>query len=230
MTYSDNLLKTRLEMVRFYAHHSSMLDVCCATGQHLMGFADEMQTCTGVDFSLPYLQKAYEDKNTKGLENTCYACSDVRRMPFRSNSFDVAYSFSSLYVIQGVDDVISEIARVLKPGGKGILDLGNLYSLNVIVINAYHKELGWAQHYAISVPAMKRMIHQAGMRIVEHRAFQILPLWGGDRPSWLGMFLAPFWTKLLTREVGGKILDEWISNLPVFKQFAFRHIFVCEKR
>jgi len=34
----------------------------------------------------------------------------------------------------------------------------------------------------------------------------------------------------LTREVGGKILDEWISNLPVFKQFAFRHIFVCEKR
>ncbi len=229
MTYSDILLRIRLEMVRSYAKHLSVLDVCCATGQHLMDFAGEAQTCTGIDFSLPYLQKAGEYKNTKDLKNTYYACSDARQLPFRANSFDVAYSFSSLYVIPGVNDVISEIARVLKPGGKCVLDLGNLYSLNVIVINAYHKELGWAQHYAISVATMKRMIHQVGLRIVEHRAFQILPLWGGDRPRWLKVFLLPVWTQVLSRQVKAKTLDEWISNLPVFKSFAFRHVFLCEK-
>lgn len=229
VTYSDLLLQIRLELVRRFADCSSVLDVCCATGQHLMGFADEMQACTGIDFSLPYLQKANEDRNNKGLENTRYACSDAHNIPFRSNSFDLAYSFSSLYVIPDVDTVINEIARVLKPGGKCILDLGNLYSLNVIVINAYHKEQGWAQHYAVSVPVMKQMIIRAGMRIVEHRAFQILPLWGGDRPKWLKVFLLPLWTHLLSRRVKTKILDEWISNLPVFKSFAFRHVFVCEK-
>jgi len=230
MTYSDILLEIRLEIVRRYVSHSSLLDVCCATGQHLMGFAGEMQTGTGVDFSLPYLHRANEDKNRNGFRNTNYSCSDVRTMPFRSNSFDVAYSFSSLYVIPNVGDVIGETARVLKPGGKCILDMGNLCSLNVIVINAYHKEMGWAQHYAISVPEMKKMINQSGMKIVEHRAFQILPLWGGDRPPWLKVFLAPGWTRLLSKLVMGKILDEWISNLPIFKFFAFRHIFVCEKR
>ncbi len=228
-TYSDILLKIRLDLVHFYADHSNVLDVCCATGQHLMGFAGRMQTCTGVDFSLPYLQKANKDKITKDLQNTRYACSDACRMPFRSNSFDLAYSFSSLYVIPNVGMVISEIARVLRPTGKCILDLGNLYSLNVIVVNAYHKELGWAQNYAVSVPAMKRMIHQAGMKIVEHRTFQILPLWGGDRPKWLKLFLLPVWTQLLSRRVKGKLLDEWISNLPLLKLFAFRHILVCEK-
>ncbi len=230
VTYSDILLQIRLELVRRYANHSSVLDICCATGQHLMGFASDAHACIGIDFSLPYLQKANEDKNTKGLENTGYTCSDARKMPFRLDSFDVAYCFSSLYVIPDVNEVIGEVARVLKPGGKCILDLGNLYSLNVIVINTYHKELGWAQHYAVSVPAMKQMIRQAGMKIVEHRAFQILPLWGGDRPKWLKLFLLPIWTQLLSRRLKGKILDEWVSNLPVFKSFAFRHVFLCEKR
>ena len=217
-------------MVRQYLNHSSLLDLCCGTGQHLMGFAGEIQTGIGLDFSLPYLQRANNDKEKYGLANMGYSCSDARRIPFRSNYFDIAYSFSALYLIPDVGNVISEVSRVLKPGGKCILDLSNLYSLNVIVINAYHKDLGWAQHYTISVSEMKKMINQSGMRILEHRAFQILPLWGGDRPSWLKVFLAPFWTRLLTRQVGGKILDEWISNLPGFNFFAFRHIFVCEKR
>ena len=229
ITYSDILLQIRLEMVRQYGNHSRLLDVCCATGQHLRGFLEEMQMCTGVDYSLPYLQKANEDKTAQALGRTNYACGDARWMPFYSNSFDIAYSFSSLYVIENVGDVINEVARVLKPGGKCILDLGNLYSLNILVVNVYHKELGWARHYAISVPAMERIIRQAGMKVVEHRSFQILPLWGGDRPKWLKPFLLPIWTRLLSRRIRGKILDEWISNLPIFRLFAFRHVFVCEK-
>jgi hypothetical protein len=109
------------------------------------------------------------------------------------------------------------------------LDLGNLYSLNVIAVRSYHKELGWAQQFPISVPEMKRLIRNAGLEIVEHRAFQILPLWGADRPRWLKFALLPAWTELLKRKIAGRMIDEWISSVPFIKLLAFRHLIVCKK-
>lgn len=228
-SYSDLLLKVRLDIVRRYAAHSNLLDICCATGQHLMSFAGEMRTGIGVDFSLPYLQKGNADKKKDISVNVGFICCDAIKIPLCSDYFDVIYSFSSLYVIPSVGAVIHEMARLLKRGGKCILDLGNLHSLNVIVANAYHKEVGLAQPHFISVRVMRQLIEESGLEIVEHRAFQILPLWG-DRPIWFRVFLAPFWARLLSKQIKGKMLDEWISNFPLFKPFAFRHIFVCEKR
>jgi hypothetical protein len=75
---------------------------------------------------------------------------------------------------------------------------------------------------------MNRLLDEAGFAIIEHRAFQILPLWG-DRPKWLGPLLRPQCKWILQKQVRGKMLDEWISNLPVIKHLAFRHIFVSEK-
>ena len=121
------------------------------------------------------------------------------------------------------------MARVLKTGGKCILDLGNTHSLNAAVIKNYNQELGWAKPFLISIRDMKKYIHAAGMKIIEHRAFQVLPLWGADRPKRLNLFLLPFWTRLLSKQIRGKMIDEWISNTPIIKNFAFRHVFVCEK-
>jgi ubiquinone/menaquinone biosynthesis C-methylase UbiE len=226
LTYSDILLKVRIDILRKLAAEASVLDVCCATGQHLNSLSDIIEDGVGLDFSLLYLETAC---HSEGKANTGFVCSNAKRMPFVSKCFDVAYSFSSLYIISNVEEVVSEMARVLKPRGKCVLDLGNCYSLNVIVAHAYHKQLGWAQQFPISVPKMKRIIRAAGLKIVEHRAFQILPLWEAELPKWMGVFLWRGWAAFLSKEFAGKILDEWISELPGLRFFAFRHVFVCEK-
>jgi SAM-dependent methyltransferase len=227
--YSDRLLKIRLDLVRRLAANAVVLDVCCATGQHLISLADVMRVGIGLDFSLHYLERADANRNA-AANNVSFACGDAGQMPFSADRFDVTYSLSSLYVIPNVGDAIREMARVLKPGGKCVLDLGNLYSLNVIVARAYHKKLGWVRQYPVSVPAMKRLIRGAGLKVLEHRSFQCLPLWGADRPRLLKPLLLPFWTRLLSKQLKSKMLDEWISSLPVFRHIAFRHVFVCEKR
>jgi hypothetical protein len=58
----------------------------------------------------------------------------------------------------------------------------------------------------------------------------VLAMFKADAPKWLKPLLWSGWTRLLAKQINGKMLDEWISNLPVLKLFAFRHIFVCEKR
>ena len=73
------------------------------------------------------------------------------------------------------------------------------------------------------------MLSQNGLSVIEHRAFQILPLWA-DRPGWLWPLLHPKWKKLMAHRVRGRMIDEWISNLPGLKSLAFRHIIVAEKR
>jgi SAM-dependent methyltransferase len=228
-TYAEILLQICVNLVRKYANQAEVLDVCCANGQHLIGLSDIMKSGVGMDFSEPYIRKAHEYKINNNIHNIDFVCNDAKKMPFCSSHFDVAYSFSSLYIIPEIEEVLREAARIIKPGGKCVLDLGNLYSLNELVAKAYHKDLGWAKTFPVSVPTMKKMIRGTGMKIIEHRAFQLLPLWGADRPKWLTIFLLPIWTRLFSKKINGKILDEWLSNFLMFKFFAFRHIFVCEK-
>jgi len=227
LSYSETLLKIRLDLVRQYSPaDATVLDVCCATGKHLQGFLGTMHSGVGVDFSFHYLQRAVSDlRQDPSSANVKFLCCDATQIPLRSNSFDVAYSFSALYQIPQVESVIHEMARAVKTDGVCIFDLGNLYSLNTIVLEAYPD---LPDHCHISLARMKKNIRDSGLYIVEHRAFQILPMWS-DRPKWLGLFLLPVWTRLLSKKIAGRMLDEWISSLPVLKFFAFRHVFVCKK-
>lgn len=229
ISYSDILLKIRLDLAKSYATNASVLDVCCAVGQHLDYFSSSMHNGIGVDLSLPYLQKAITDAKDNLTNKKFFTCSNAKLMPFPTNHFDLVYSFSALYIIPNVEEVISEISRVLKPNGICILDLGNKFSINAISVREYHKQLGWAQQYNLSVKEMKQILGDTNLRIIEHRAFQILPMWGAERPAWLKIVLLPIWTQILQREFKGKMLDEWISNLPLIKFFSYRHIFICEK-
>ena len=225
--FSSKLARIRMDLTTPYMRGTTVLDLCCGTGEYLMFFAPMFKEGKGLDFSAQFIEKANQTKQATGIPNVEFSWGNARQMPFDDQYFDLVYSFASLYHIPRVDQVISEIGRVLKPNGKCVVDLGNLYSLNTIVCNAYPH---WAHPYHISVPAMKLFFRGAGLTILQHRAFQFLPLWGADRPKWLKPLLWNGWSQWFTKEFRGKMLDEWISNLPGLNLLAFRHVFVCEKR
>lgn len=75
---------------------------------------------------------------------------------------------------------------------------------------------------------IQRLCYLNGLKIVEHRAFQLLPLWAG-KPRWLWPLLHPVWKRLMSKRLAGRMLDEWISGKPLFRRFAFRQLLVCEK-
>lgn len=223
--YFSKLKRIRLAFIRKYGHDRTVLDICCGPGEHLFRSRHSIEMGVGVDFSLRMIHAAESKKDVLNAANTEFVVSSARQIPFREETFDLVYSFSSLYYVPQVEEVVLEAARLLKPKSIAILELGNLYSLNTIVCRAY-PELSVPCH--IRIGDMSNVIRDAGLEVVECRRFQILPLWG-NRPKWLKPLLHPIWKKILQRDISRKMLDELICNMPILRCYCFRHIFICKK-
>lgn len=223
--FFNRLLEIRLNLAGEHARGARVLDLGCATGTHLMELGPVLRSGVGIDFSFPLVKRACENHSVPGQERLCFLEGNARSLPFRDASFDFVYSFSSLYYMPNVNDVVREIARVLVSGGRCLLEMGNSRSLNAVVADAY-PEL--ARSFHLTVSRMKLILREAGLGIVSHRSFQILPYWG-ERPDWLAPALWGGWRKLFEKQIEGRMLDEWVCSLPGLRSFAFRHLFVCKK-
>ena len=93
---------------RFAAPGARILDVGVGTGRLLERFPGLNRY--GLDISLDYLRLARE----KGIE-ACFARAED--MPYPRQSFDIAVCTDVLEHVLDVNATISEIQRVLKPGG-----------------------------------------------------------------------------------------------------------------
>jgi ubiquinone/menaquinone biosynthesis C-methylase UbiE len=223
--HEDVMLEIRFDLVERYGSPDGIvLDLCCGNGQHIISLSG-VGRGIGLDFSLPFLKKGNALKKAAQDDRAAFVCADASQVPLASNSFDLVYSFTSLYQVPHVEQVILDIAHILKPEGICILELGNLHSLNKFVCDVYPE---YPQSQFIPVAQMKHFVRQANLKVIEHRSFQVLPLWS-NRPHWMGPLLWPGWNDLLSKQVGGRMLDEWISSLPLLRLFAFRHIFICSK-
>lgn len=227
-SYADKLLKVRLGIVdnlltdRPGAH---LVDLCCATGQHLAYFSSRIERGTGIDFSSVYIDRARALATENGLSNLSFLEADARTTGLAPQSVDVLYSFSSLYVIPSFPEIAQEVSRVLSPDGVCVLDVGMKPSLNAVSLRA-HTEL--PQAHLLTQATLTSALEHAGLTVINHRRFQLLPLWT-RKPWWLSPLLAPFWNRVMAASIGGRLVDEWMCSAPVLRRFAFRHLLVCRK-
>lgn len=221
--YVSQLLWEKFQLVHRYAGSGPLLDVCCGSGDHLASLAGHRGLRLGLDFSHPYLKRG-RDAFVRPGGALAYACCDALQLPLASQSIRTLYCFSSLYAMD-FERFLHEAYRVLQPEGMAILDIGNRHSLNHFCTKYYPDAV---THTCRPIAAHLEQCRRAGFQILEHRRFQLLPLWC-DRPKWLYPLLNPFWTKLMARRVKGKMLDEWCSSLPGLEKLAFRHVLACRK-
>lgn len=224
--YFAKLAARRLGLVRARYTGGPVLDLCCGAGDYLLPAAGFVEDVTGVDFSPELLAAARRRIAKQGLANARCLAGNARALPLRDASVRLAFTFSSLYYIPRVEQVVAECARVLCPGGFAILEFGLRYSLNTIVCRA-HPELAAPCH--VPLRHVHGALRAAGLVAEADHAFQILPLWG-DRPRWLRPLLHPLWKRILGAQLRGRMLDEWISGCRGLRRLAFRHIVVCRKR
>ena len=223
--YFAKLATRRLELIRHHYRNGPVLDLCCGAGDYLVPVAGFVDAVTGVDFSPELLATARRRIVEGRLGNARCVAGNARSLPLREASVALVFAFSSLYYVPQVEDVVVECARVLRPGGVALLEFGLLYSLNTVVCRA-HPELAVPCHLPLA--HVQRALAAAGLTSETDHAFQVLPLWG-DRPRWLRPLLHPLWKRMLSAEVRGQMLDEWLSGAPILRRLAFRHILVCRK-
>ena len=86
----------------------------CFVARHETGAEGKV---IGVDFTPEMIKKARENAQKLGYNNVEFRQGDIDDMPVNPNSVDVVVSNCVLNLVPNKPKVISEIMRVLKPGG-----------------------------------------------------------------------------------------------------------------
>lgn len=95
------------------------IDIGCGKGDAKKILNEKGINVTGVDIS---------------PESKCDILADARNLPFGDNNFDYIVCISTLMEIREDEKVIIEMKRTLKPGGKLILELGNMWSWTLLTL------------------------------------------------------------------------------------------------
>jgi len=109
------------EVMEFSQHAGErVLEVGGGLGTDLVQFSKNGSQVTDVDLSKRHLELAKKNFALRGLPGT-FIHGDAEDLPFESNSFDLVYSHGVLHHTPNATTLISEIGRVLTPGGRVIV-------------------------------------------------------------------------------------------------------------
>jgi ubiquinone/menaquinone biosynthesis C-methylase UbiE len=93
--------------------NSLLLDVGCGTGNHVLKLRDLARHVVGLDPSAGMLSQA----KAKAWDASLLR-ADAQFMPFSNRAFNAAYCIQALHHVPDKGKFISELYRILKPGGR----------------------------------------------------------------------------------------------------------------
>jgi ubiquinone/menaquinone biosynthesis C-methylase UbiE len=150
------------------------VDLACGPGTLALRFARHVRWICGLDFTPAILQRAQHTAARDGLlHKLTFAIGDAQSLPFANDSLDLAVTSYSLHHISDPARVISEMARVLKGGGRvGIIDIEVPEDPKVRALNHRIEVIRDHSHSrSLTQREFETMFSAAGLRItaLEHK-------------------------------------------------------------
>ena len=144
--------------------NSSVLELGCGSGGYALHLAEKVGCrLIGLDINAPGVRNANQLALARGLASQARfeQCDVSKNLPFDDNTFDAVFSNDVLCHIPGRTEVLGEMFRILKPGGRMLfsdaLVIGGMLSHEEI---ATRSSIGF---YVYSPPGEnERLIERAG--------------------------------------------------------------------
>jgi ubiquinone/menaquinone biosynthesis C-methylase UbiE len=212
------LLASYLDALRPHLRGAAALDAGCGPGNfaHRVG-AERGGLVIGVDFSRAMLRMA------RGrFREVPVAAGDLRRLPFRSGAFDLAYSFRSLQHVPDLEAALRELVRVVAGGGHVVFDYVNRRNLLGFLREKASGRKGRIYLKAHTHRSLRALCRRVGLEPVERRAIQLFPDRGNIEKR-LGSSLAGWLGPLIER------VDRSARRWPVIEKLALRSLIVARK-
>ncbi|WP_076459390.1 bifunctional demethylmenaquinone methyltransferase/2-methoxy-6-polyprenyl-1,4-benzoquinol methylase UbiE [Limosilactobacillus caccae] len=172
--------------------HANALDVCCGTGDLAIELAKHIPAgrVTGLDFNQEMLDLAFE--KTKEIGNLFLIKGDAMALPFDDNRFDIVTIGFGLRNVPDADIALSEIYRVLKPGGQfvslemsqptnPVVNVGwrayfEAFPLMASIVGGHFKDYQYLKKTSqqfVSAHQLARMMKAAGFKEVHYQKLNL---------------------------------------------------------
>ncbi|NLE59769.1 MAG: class I SAM-dependent methyltransferase [Planctomycetes bacterium] len=136
----------------------SLLDVGCGTGTFagMLAATSLPAEIVGLDYSAPMCQVASGKAHQVGLhERVRFVTADSEHLPFADGSFDVVTCSNSFHHYPHQQNVVTEVRRILRPGGRFMLIDG--FRDNIV---------GWVT-YDVIIAAVEKHVHHAPWSVID---------------------------------------------------------------
>ena len=166
-----------------------ILDVGCGPGIYSLYFGKMGYNVTGIDFSPKMIEQARRNAESEGVRAK-FIVMDAQEIDLPDESFDLVVSRDMFWALEHPDRAYSEIMRVLRHGGTGMVSDGNYYRHLFDDRYAEHRRKMAAQYRAaqekdkdLEGGHFKFNTDHVDFKIIEDLAHDI-PLSRVDRPEW----------------------------------------------
>lgn len=198
-----------LEVMEFKKHAGKkLLEIGAGMGTDLAQFAKHGANVTDYDLSITHLTLAQENFKLRGLKGDFHH-GDAEELPFENNTFDVVYSNGVIHHTPNTEHVISEIYRVLKPGGKAIIMVYAENSLHYWFRIVYEIGLKQGKLFNHSIGA----IMSSSVELSENKAKPLVKVY--SKASLRKMFNKFNQISIVKRQMTPEEVPDWLQWVPV---------------
>lgn len=119
---------TVAQVLRIVTPESQVLDLGCGAGPVVSELRQRGVSVVGIDYSEDMLEHARARLRSQHLDDGRLFQGDCRHTAYPDESFDVIVCLGVISYIENYDPALSEIRRLLKPGGTVILSFRNMFN------------------------------------------------------------------------------------------------------
>ncbi len=210
------------KMVKMAPPRGLVLDAGCGTGQMMEYLKNNnFDNLVGYDISHNMLTHAKEKEER-------VICADAENLPFADSSFDVIYARALLHHLFDVPKALSEIKRILKPGGEVVFADTNKSFINGLPRKIMNKGEHFAESHKNfkSSEILKLIEKEFEVKEIYYFGFIAYPLLGF--PDMINIYRFFPFKSILTLSL--ILVDKIISKIPFVKKLAFGIMIGVEKR
>ena len=167
------LVKQHLDAARDVAG-KQVLEIACGRGGLTCWLARQAlppSKIVGADFASTAVQKGRAFAIEQGLTEINWEVGDIQAIAHPDESFDTVISCETIEHVPDSRKAISELVRVLKPGGRLFLTAPNylgllgLYRLYLRLCGRVFTEVGQPINHFLLLPLTRSWISRAGLRV-----------------------------------------------------------------
>ncbi len=166
-----------------------ILDLGCGDGQLTQRIAASGASVVGIDSS-PAMVKAARSRGVKADQGS------AEKLPYPDGVFEAVFSNAALHWVRGQDEMLAQVHRVLRPGGRFVAEMGghgNIAAIRVAFAAVLSRHgfanLGERGNYYPTSEAYSSRLQRHGFTVEKITLFpRPTPLNDGGMTGWLNTF------------------------------------------